>query len=53
MSATHPVQDDAPPVGTAAGRDALPQFLETGFDAFAQMDSSKKVLPQVRQRESK
>ncbi|MBG6072974.1 MULTISPECIES: hypothetical protein [unclassified Polaromonas] len=39
-------------MATAAGRDALPQFLETGFDAFAQMGRLEKVLPQVRQRES-
>lgn len=36
----------------AAGLDALQQFLETGFDAFAQMDGAEEFLAQVRQRES-
>ncbi len=36
----------------AAGLDALQQFLETGFDAFAQMDGAEEFLTLVRQRES-
>lgn len=36
----------------AAGLDALQQFLETGFDAFAQMGGAEEFLTLVRQRES-
>jgi hypothetical protein len=36
----------------AAGLDALQQFLETGFDAFAQMGGAEEFLMLVRQRES-
>lgn len=36
----------------AAGLDALQQFLETGFDAFAQMGGAEKFLMRVEQRES-
>ena len=37
---------------SAAGLDALQQFLETGFDAFAQMGSAQTFLARVQQRES-
>ena len=36
----------------AAGLDALQQFLETGFDAFAQMGGAEEFLALIRQRES-
>jgi hypothetical protein len=35
-----------------AGLGSLQQFLETGFDAFAQMDGAKEFLMLVRERES-
>jgi hypothetical protein len=36
----------------AAGLDSLQQFLETGFDAFAEMGGADEFLKLVRQRES-
>ena len=37
---------------SAAGLSALQHFLETGFDAFAQMGSADEFLQRIEQRES-